>query len=436
MGHFNSSGDTQIVQTLQMVVGGVWGMPAFWNNTLYLGGTNDALEAFSFTANGNGKLSITAVSATPEAFGYPGPTPSISANGNSNGIVWALESAPKFTAILHAFDATNLANELYNSSQTGQIAPGGPVKFVPPTVVNGKVYIETASQLAVYGLLWPFSDVPNTNAFFNFINQLYKSGITGGCAADPLQYCPDATTTRGEMAVFIITAMFGGSNFSYTSTPYFNDVPPTNAFFKFIQKMEDLGISAGCGSGSYCPDDPVTRGEMAVLVMVARYGTIPLSYPSTPYFTDVPPSSNYFPFVQKMAQLGITGGCAVGIYCPNDPLTRGQMAVFIVTGLLDQLLPPSTQLITQVAPSSGIAGQTVTVTLTGSATNFRSRHTSDGTHRDHCVQPHGTEPHQPDGAIEHQSQRGVVIDRDQWPPLYHRGDDRRRGGGSAERLYR
>jgi hypothetical protein len=371
MGHFNASGDTQIVQWLPEILGGVWGTPAFWNNTLYIGGTNDALEAFSFNANGSGMLSTAPVSATPEAYGYPGPTPSISANGSSNGIVWALEVvAANFSTILHAYDATNLANELYNTSQNGQKSPGPPVKFVAPTIVNGKVYVSTASQLAVYGLLWPFSDVPNTNAFFNFINLLYQTGITGGCAADPLEYCPDETTTRGEMAVFIVTAIFGGSNFSYTATPYFNDVPATNLFFKFIQKMKDLGITAGCGSNNYCPDDPVTRGEMAVLVIAARYGTIPLSYPSTPYFTDVPPSSSYFPFVQKMAQLGITAGCAVGVYCPDDSLTRGQMAVFIVTGLLDRLLPPTTPVITQAAPNSGNAGQSLTVTISGIGTNF------------------------------------------------------------------
>jgi len=370
MGHFNASGDTQIVQWLPSLFGGLWGTPAFWNNTLYVGAANDALQAFSFNANGSGTLSTSPVSATPEAYGYPGPTPSISANGNNNGIVWASEATANFSTILHAYDATNLANELYNTSQNGQQSPGPPVKFVAPTIANGKVYVNTASQLAVYGLLWPFADVPNSNAFFQFINLLYQKGITGGCAVDPLQYCPNSTTTRGEMAVFIITAMFGANNFAYSTTPYFSDVPPGNAFFRFIQKLRDLGITGGCGGDDYCPNDPVTRGEMAVLVMAARYGSIPLTYPSTPYFTDVPPSSSYFPFVQKMAQLGITGGCAVGLYCPDDPLTRGQMAVFIVTGLLGQLLPPATPAIVQVAPNSGNAGQSLVVTILGIGTNF------------------------------------------------------------------
>jgi hypothetical protein len=217
-----------------------------------------------------------------------------------------------------------------------------------------------------------FADVPPSNAFYNFINLMYEDGITGGCSTNPLDYCPNSTTTRGEMAVFIITAMFGNSNFAYTTTPYFNDVPANNSFFKFIQKMKDLNITSGCGGGNYCLNDSVTRAEMAVFIIAARYGTIPFTYPTTPYFSDVPSSSSYFPFVQKMAQLGITGGCAVGLYCPDDALTRGQMAVFIVTGLLDQLLSPTTPIITEAVPNSANPGDIVTVTLTATGTNFDS----------------------------------------------------------------
>lgn len=216
----------------------------------------------------------------------------------------------------------------------------------------------------------PFTDVPPSNAFFNFINVMYEQGITGGCSTNPPQYCPNSTTTRGEMAVFIITAMFGGGPFSYTTTPYFADVPASNSFFKFIQKMKDLNITSGCGNGNYCPDDAVTRGEMAVFIIVARYGSTPYTYPTTPYFTDVPSNSAFFPFVQKMAQLGITSGCGNGDYCPSESLTRGQMAVFIVTGLLDQSLPLTTPLITEAIPNSGNTGQSVTVTISGIGTTF------------------------------------------------------------------
>jgi hypothetical protein len=215
-----------------------------------------------------------------------------------------------------------------------------------------------------------FTDVPPSNIFFDFINVMYETGITAGCSTSPLQYCPNSTTTRSEMAVFIIVAIEGGNNFPYTTTPYFTDVPPTDPYFKFVQKMKDLGITSGCTPTTYCPDDPVTRADMAVFIISGRYGAIQFTYPATPYFSDVPSSSPFFPFVQKMAATGITAGCALGLYCPNDSLTRGEMAVFIVTGLLNQLLPATTPIIAAAVPNTAAPGQTVTLTLTGVNTQF------------------------------------------------------------------
>jgi hypothetical protein len=215
-----------------------------------------------------------------------------------------------------------------------------------------------------------FVDVTPPDYFFDFANIMYTAGITAGCSTSPLDYCSDSTTTRGEMAVFLIVAIEGGNSFTYTTTPYFTDVPPSSPYFKFIQKLKDLGITGGCTATTYCPNDSVTRGEMAVFIIASRYETTPYTYPSTPYFTDVPPSNPFFKFIQKMAQTGITAGCAPEMYCPNDTLTRGQMAVFIVTGLLNELLPAGTPLIASAVPNSATPGQTLTVTLTGVNTSF------------------------------------------------------------------
>jgi len=220
----------------------------------------------------------------------------------------------------------------------------------------------------------PFTDVSPSNGFFKFINAMYERGITAGCAISPLQYCPDSVTTRAEMAVFIIAAIEGGNSFSYTTTPYFADVQPTDPFFKFIQKMKDLGITAGCSATLYCPNDPVTRGQMAVFIIKGRYGTINFSalpsYSATQLFSDVPPSSPFYPFIQKMAETAITAGCGSGMFCPDAPLTRGQMAVFIITGLLNQMLPIDIPVITEVFPNSGSPGQNVTVTVAGIGSQF------------------------------------------------------------------
>ena len=150
MGKFNPSGDHIYQEIPGALTDPVFSMPAFFNNTVYYGAVGNTIEAFPVS---NAKLAATASSKTGNAFPYPGATPSISANGSSNAIVWAVENSS--SAVLHAYDATNLANELYNSSQASgsrdQFGAGN--KFITPMVVNGKVYVGTASGVAVFGLL-------------------------------------------------------------------------------------------------------------------------------------------------------------------------------------------------------------------------------------------------------------------------------------------
>lgn len=157
MGHYNDDNNNQIVQHLVAPTKGMWSSPAWWNNYLYLGGQADAIQAFSFNPN-TGLLSTTASSKTSFQFRYPGTTVSISSNGTSNGIVWALDNADyknnTGNATLYAFKATDLASELYSSkTNSSRDNPGAAIKFSVPTVVNGKVYIMTQKDLVVYGLL-------------------------------------------------------------------------------------------------------------------------------------------------------------------------------------------------------------------------------------------------------------------------------------------
>jgi outer membrane protein assembly factor BamB len=131
---------------------GVFSTPAFFNGVLYIGAVGDTLKAFPMT---NAKLATTPSSQTVTGFAYPGTTPSISANGTQNGIVWALESEPPVPAVLHSYDASNLAHELYNSQQAanGRDSLGNGNKFITPLIVNGKVYVGTPTGVAVFGLL-------------------------------------------------------------------------------------------------------------------------------------------------------------------------------------------------------------------------------------------------------------------------------------------
>ncbi|HEY6270235.1 MAG TPA: hypothetical protein VIX11_18180 [Candidatus Acidoferrum sp.] len=148
MGKFNASTD-QIYQEISgQLGGGVFSMPAFFNNTVYYGAVGDALKAFPVTA---ARLAAAPSSQSTHHFGYPGTTPSVSANGTTNGIVWAIENSG---AVLYAFDATDLTKELYDSNQAANSRDHfSGNKFITPMVVNGKVYVGTATSVAVFGLL-------------------------------------------------------------------------------------------------------------------------------------------------------------------------------------------------------------------------------------------------------------------------------------------
>ena len=148
LGGFNFMNDNQIVQSLLKAIGYCFDTPAYFNNTLYFICWLDTPKAFSMSS---GLLGTAPSSVSSIVFPSPGATPSISANGTSNGIVWALQyDSP---AVLYAFNATNVALELYDSQQAGwRDALGAGVKFAVPTVANGKVYADTAASLSVFGV--------------------------------------------------------------------------------------------------------------------------------------------------------------------------------------------------------------------------------------------------------------------------------------------
>jgi hypothetical protein len=150
MGKFSSTANN-VYQEISAAFGnGVYSMPAYFNNTVYYGAVGDSIKAFVIS---NAQLASSPASQSSHAFGYPGSTPSISANGNNNAILWAAENTSP--AVLHAYDATNLANELYNSNQAsgGRDHFGNGNKFITPTVINGKVYVGTATGVGVFGLV-------------------------------------------------------------------------------------------------------------------------------------------------------------------------------------------------------------------------------------------------------------------------------------------
>jgi hypothetical protein len=150
MGKFDPSRNNIYQELVGATANGVWGMPAWFNGTIYYGGQNDVLKAFSVA---DARLLTSPSSQSAQVYPYPGATPSVSANGTANGIAWALENRGG-KGVLHAYDAANLGHELYNSAQ----APGNrdrfaDNKFITPVVANGKVFVGTPTGVAVFGLL-------------------------------------------------------------------------------------------------------------------------------------------------------------------------------------------------------------------------------------------------------------------------------------------
>jgi hypothetical protein len=151
VGKFNAQNDAALYQELPGALGGqVFGSPAWFNGTVYYGAVGDRIRGFNVSA---AMLQPQAASTTDNFFEYPGATPAISANGTDNAILWAVENADP--AVLHAYDATNLAIELYNSNQAGSgrdmLGPGN--KYIAPTIADGRVIVGTTNSVAIFGLI-------------------------------------------------------------------------------------------------------------------------------------------------------------------------------------------------------------------------------------------------------------------------------------------
>ncbi|HTT24964.1 MAG TPA: hypothetical protein VMG82_38980 [Candidatus Sulfotelmatobacter sp.] len=175
MGLYNASNNNQIVESFSGPAQGLWGAPAWWHNSLYVGGQFDSIRQFTFSPTTE-RFNTGVASRTSSGFGYPGTIPSISSQSAGHAILWAIDSslygyanpntavncfavpvpaACSGPAILHAYNANNLAQEYWNSSQAAnnRDQAGNAVKFVPPTIANGKVYVGTRTEVDVYGLL-------------------------------------------------------------------------------------------------------------------------------------------------------------------------------------------------------------------------------------------------------------------------------------------
>lgn len=287
--------------------------------------TDNSLVTNIFTAPVNTSCSY---ALNSQAFTVPGAAGTLSINvtapfncpwAATTGTDWITIASPAFTVGTGSVTISFPANPL-SVPRIGSL-----------TVAGQRVIVLQRSAVSSA----PFLDVPATYPFADTIQLLKYYGITSGCTAT--NYCPDATTTRGQMAVFIIRSLLGGDDFTFPAAPFFSDVLGNHPQYRYIQKMRELGITNGCGGNNYCPDDPVTRSQMAAFLIRARLAVAAgtsFPFPNTFSFADVPPNYPTYDAIQKMKELGITSGCSVNAYCPDEPTTRGQMSVFLTRAFL------------------------------------------------------------------------------------------------------
>ena len=217
----------------------------------------------------------------------------------------------------------------------GNVSVVGPTEMhvsspaLPAGSINELVVTNTDGTHGTLSLAWlaDFLDVPPTHLFHDFVTTVVSNGIAVGTGDG--NYGVEAATLRKQMAVFLGKAQHG---LCYTPTGcagIFGDVPCTSPFASWIEQLAAQGITGGCGGGNYCPDNPVTREQMAVFLLKAEHGPTYAPPACTGAFGDVACPSLFADWIEQLAAENITSGCGGGNYCPRDPNTRGQMAVFL-----------------------------------------------------------------------------------------------------------
>jgi hypothetical protein len=286
-----------------------------------------------FVLNQNGTPSIAKIltvgtqSLSRDSQAFPGkpanPSSSVM-NGSVQiiaqpGISWQVTNVPGWVNLTSSSSGTGNATVTFsisNNSETASRKATLTIAGRPFTIYQG----------------FEFSDVPVSHPLHDIIGKLAARGVTAGCGTDAQNkpiYCPDASVTREQMAVFILSAL--GIVPPANQPNPFTDVTPDRFGLNFIIEMAKRGITSGCGSNLFCPDNPVTRDQMAVFIEIGMGVTSP---PTTNplEFTDVTLSHMGVHFINDFKRRGLTSGCGSQIYCPFSLVDRGMMAVFLVGG--------------------------------------------------------------------------------------------------------
>jgi uncharacterized protein YkwD len=275
----------------------------------------------------------------PNGVFYPGPG-QMDVNTDVT-LTWQFQWEP--TIMLKTASLRNSAGEAVAISTTSppngdyfnmvSVNPNAPLS--PHTTYTASLTVQRGVQ--ELSQTWSFTtllfgDVPADYWSSAWIARLYEAGITGGCGNG--NYCPEDTVTRDQMAVFLERGIHGAAYNppAVGNTTGFGDVSTGYWAASWIKQLVADGITSGCGPGMYCPEAPVTRAQMAVFLLRSKHGAdySPPAVGSTTGFNDVPTSYWAAAWIKQLVAEGITAGCGAGMYCPEDPVTRAEMAVFLV----------------------------------------------------------------------------------------------------------
>jgi hypothetical protein len=175
---------------------------------------------------------------------------------------WSATTVPWFLSF--SYGGTGSTTLSFNADVNPGVARMGSILFEGNRTLNVMEGGQTSNQL--------FNDVPASDPYFDYVSLMSTNGITAGCSTSPPLYCPGTPVTRAQMSVFIVAALNKalGTSLTYSQTPYFQDVPSTSTYFPFVQRIKDLGITAGCSTtpALFCPDDSISEGQMAVFMIV------------------------------------------------------------------------------------------------------------------------------------------------------------------------
>ncbi|HEX3554171.1 MAG TPA: S-layer homology domain-containing protein [Thermoanaerobaculia bacterium] len=227
-----------------------------------------------------------------------------------------------------------LTHELGHTQGFGHHTPANPADATMSAMLKGDgrgASLGPTDKICASFDYHTFLDVPYSHMFWRYIEAVQNAGIARGCSA--ANYCPDDAVSRAQMAVFLVRGSHG-SSFSPppASGTMFADVPSDFWAASFVEQLATDGITRGCGNNLFCPNATVTRAQMAIFLVRARHGSGFVPPPASgTVFADVPADYWAASFVEQLYADGVTGGCATNPrrYCPEDDATRGEMATFL-----------------------------------------------------------------------------------------------------------